>query len=202
MESLPLADMPWAVGLTTVPSVAPAKTAPLTLDQVVAVVAAQGITTGCQMVLSRRRPAASTPPPASPPIRAANAPLHIDPASGQVVKDLRFADYGPVAQAISYGTSLHMGRYFGLANQLVCAAISLGLMAMAITGLVMWIQRKPARKLGAPSHPAALPPMRAWAIGLGLLGAVFPMMGVTLLAVWLLDRRIAGAGSVRTAPTV
>ncbi|MNY27655.1 hypothetical protein D3C86_1615720 [compost metagenome] len=107
-----------------------------------------------------------------------------------------------MAQAISYGTSLHMGRYFGLANQLICAAISLGLMAMAVTGLVMWIQRKPARKLGAPGHPAALPPMRAWAIGLGLLGAVFPMMGVTLLLVWQLDRRIAGAGGVRTAPTV
>ncbi|MGO4763614.1 PepSY-associated TM helix domain-containing protein [Cupriavidus sp. 2KB_3] len=201
MESLPLADMPWAVGLTTVPSVAPAKTAPLSLDQVVAVVANQGITTGCQVVFPKAPGGVYTAScfPADP---RGERTLHIDPANGRVVKDLRFDDYGPVAQAISYGTSLHMGRYFGLANQLICAAISLGLMAMAVTGLVMWIQRKPARKLGAPSHPAALPPMRAWAIGLGLLGAVFPMMGVTLLAVWLLDRRIAGAGGVRTAPTV
>lgn len=117
--------------------------------------------------------------------------LHIDQYNGAVVKDIRYVDYCPVAKAISYGTSLHMGRYFGIANQILCAAISLGLMGLAATGFIMWIRRKPTRALGAPSHPAALPPMRAWVAGLGLLGLVFPMTGVTLLLVWLVDLGVA-----------
>lgn len=92
-----------------------------------------------------------------------------------------------------------MGRYFGLANQVACTVISLGLMMLAVTGLVMWIKRRPARALAAPSFPRTLPPMRAWVIGLGLLGAVFPMMGATLVVVWLLDRWFARSVTVRVA---
>jgi uncharacterized iron-regulated membrane protein len=111
-----------------------------------------------------------------------------------VLKDIRYEDYGAISQAVSYGTSLHMGRYFGLANQLICAAISLGLAALAVTGFVMWWMRRPAKangskgSLGAPQRERAAPPLRAWKTGLVLLGVIFPLMGATLVAVWLFDR--------------
>lgn len=104
-----------------------------------------------------------------------------------------------MSKAVSYGTSLHMGRYFGVANQILCAVISMGLAAMAITGCVMWWKRRPQRSLGAPSRERAAPPMRGWKIGLVLLGIVFPLMGATLLAVWLVDRAIFGRAARRAA---
>jgi uncharacterized iron-regulated membrane protein len=81
-----------------------------------------------------------------------------------------------------------MGRYFGLANQLLCAALSLGLAAMAVTGAVMWWKRRPAGTLGAPARERGAPPMRGWIAGLALLGIVFPLMGLTIVAVWQVDR--------------
>lgn len=188
MESLPFTDVPWATGLTTVPTGSAGH--PIGLDQVLATVKAQGASAGCQVALPTSAMAVYSIScfPSDPQDERT---LHVDQHTGAVVKDIRFADYGAVAKGISYGTALHMGRYFGLANQIACAAISIGLMALAVTGCIMWLRRRPARTLGAPSYPASLPPMRAWVIGLGLLGMVFPMMGATMLVVWLLDRWIA-----------
>ncbi len=200
MDSLPLAQVPWAVGMAKVPSgAAPAVgAATISLDRAVAIVAENGVSTGYQLVLPKSATGVFTASyfPADPKVERT---LHIDQYSGKVLKDIRYGDYGAVAQAISYGTSLHMGRYFGLANQVACTVISLGLMMLAVTGLVMWIKRWPARALAAPSFPRTLPPMRAWVIGLGLLGAVFPMMGATLVVVWLLDRWFARSVTVRVA---
>ncbi|MCA3917666.1 MAG: hypothetical protein IOC37_03075, partial [Burkholderia sp.] len=36
------------------------------------------------------------------------------------------------------------------------------------------------------------PTMRGWIAGLVLLGIVFPLMGVTIVAVWLIDRLLFG----------
>ena len=84
--------------------------------------------------------------------------LYIDQYSGAVLKDISYGDYGAASKAVSYSNSLHMGRYFGLANQVLCALISLGLAAMAVTGCVMWWIRRPARSLGAPGRERTAPP--------------------------------------------
>ncbi|MGF6771514.1 putative iron-regulated membrane protein [Paraburkholderia sp. GAS199] len=203
MDDLPLPLTPWAVGKSPVPQSAAssAEPQPLPLSQVVAQLASLGLVDGYDIVL----PASSTGVytvsyfPADP---KAERTLYIDQYSGKVLKDIRYGDYGAVSKAVSYGTSLHMGRYFGVANQIVCAAISLGLAGMAFTGCVMWWKRRPKqqpRSLGAPSRERAAPPMRGWKTGLVLLGVVFPLMGATLLAVWIADRAIVGRATQRTA---
>ncbi|REG52311.1 putative iron-regulated membrane protein [Paraburkholderia sp. BL6669N2] len=205
MDDLPLPLTPWAVGNTRVPdshSLSSADEAnaarPLPLGRVVALAASLGVTDGYNIVL----PASATGVytisyfPDDPKNERT---LYIDQYSGAILKDIRYGDYGAVSKAVSYGTSLHMGRYFGVANQILCAAISLGLAAMAVTGCVMWWKRRPQRSLGAPSREGAAPPMRGWKIGLTLLGIVFPLMGATLLAVWLADRAIFGRAARRAA---
>ncbi len=97
---------------------------------------------------------------------------------------------------------LHMGQLFGVANQISCAAISLGLELMAVTGCVMWRKCKPQRSLGAPSRERAAPPMRGWKTALALLGIVFPLMAATLVAVWLADRAIFGPCSARPSASL
>ncbi|ACD18996.1 PepSY-associated TM helix domain-containing protein [Paraburkholderia phytofirmans] len=205
MDDLPLPLTPWAVGNTRVPDSRPPTAAdeagaahPLPLGRVVALVASLGVTEGYNIVLPASATGVYTVSyfPDDPKDQRT---LYIDQYSGAVLKDIRYADYGAVSKAVSYGTSLHMGRYFGVANQILCAVISMGLAAMAITGCVMWWKRRPQRSLGAPSRERAAPPMRGWKIGLVLLGIVFPLMGATLLAVWLVDRAIFGRAARRAA---
>lgn len=206
MDDLPLPNVPWAVGAVPVPQSPGARTpsgSRWTLDQVIAQMRTLGVQSGYDVAL----PATATGVyvvsyfPADP---KEERTIYIDQYSGKVLKDIRYGDYGAVSQAIAYGTSLHMGRYFGLANQLICAAISLGLAALAVTGFVMWWLRRPARSanssrtaggLGAPSRERAAPPMRAWKAGLAVLGVIFPLMGATIVAVWVLDRLAFGRTS-------
>lgn len=190
MDDLPLPLTPWAVGNTPVPASADTHAAqPLPLGRIVALVASLGVSSGYDIVLPTTATGVYTVSyfPADP---KQERTLYIDQYSGAVLKDIRYGDYGAVSKAVSYGTSLHMGRYFGLANQLLCAVISLGLAGMAVTGCVMWWKRRPQRSLGAPSRERAAPPMRGWKTGLVLLGIVFPLMGATLIAVWIADRAI------------
>jgi uncharacterized iron-regulated membrane protein len=205
MDDLPLPLTPWAVGNSRVPSSAatdPAATmdadAPqaLALGRIVEIAASLGVKDGYSIVLPTSATGVYTVSyfPDDPKNERT---LYIDQYSGAVLKDIRYSDYGAVSKAVSYGTSLHMGRYFGVANQILCAAISLGLAAMAVTGCVMWWKRRPQRSLGAPSRERAAPPMRRWKTGLVLLGIVFPLMGATLVAMWLLDWMLFGRTSRR-----
>jgi uncharacterized iron-regulated membrane protein len=202
MDDLPLPLAPWAVGNAPVPSSAATTTPtpqPLPLEHIVALTASLGVTDGYSIVLPTSPTGVYTVSyfPADPKDERT---LYIDQYSGKVLKDIHYDDYGAVSKAVSYGTSLHMGRYFGLANQVLCAAISLGLAAMAVTGFVMWWKRRPQRSLGAPSRERAAPPMRGWKTGLVLLGIVFPLMGATLVAVWVADRLVFGR-TTRSAST-
>ncbi|MFC0401093.1 PepSY-associated TM helix domain-containing protein [Paraburkholderia rhizosphaerae] len=194
MDDLPLRQVPWAVGATRVPESRDAGPNTLTLDQIVSQVSALGLSDGYDIALPVSPSGVYTVSyfPADPKLERT---LSIDQYSGAVLKDIRYSDYGAVSKAVSYGTSLHMGRYFGVANQLVCAALSFGLATLAVTGCVMWWKRRPGGTLGAPSRERAAVPMRGWKIGLVILGVVFPMMGVTLVAVCLADLMLFGRPS-------
>jgi uncharacterized iron-regulated membrane protein len=205
MDDLPLPQAPWAVGDTKVPrspSVAgEALPASLPLERVMAIAQSRGITGRYDVVLPATATGVYTVSrfPADP---QRERTLHIDRYSGTVLEDIGYQQYGPVSKAVAYGTSLHMGRYFGLANQIVCATISLGLVAMVATGCAMWWLRRPTRvsgALGAPARARGIPPMRGWKTGLVLLGIVFPLMGSTMLVVWVIDRTIFGRTPQRLA---
>lgn len=114
--------------------------------------------------------------------------INVDQYSGKVINGVSYNEYGVIAKIISFAVSLHMGTYFGWVNQLLCAIIALGLCAMAVTGFVMWWKRRPAGGLGAPRIPDTLPNMRGWMIGLVVFGLIFPVTGLSMLVVWLLDR--------------
>jgi uncharacterized iron-regulated membrane protein len=123
MDDLPLPQTPWAVGATRVPhSTADAKDPTIPLDKVVALAAQAGVRDGYDIALPTTAEGVYTVSyfPADP---QAERTLHIDRYSGQILSDIAYRDYGRVAQWISYGTSLHMGRYFGVANQILASLI-------------------------------------------------------------------------------
>jgi uncharacterized iron-regulated membrane protein len=112
--------------------------------------------------------------------------LHIDQYSGEVLAEIRFADYARLPQAVELGIALHEGKFFGLANQLLMLLACLVVITLALTGTVMWWQRRPAGRLGAPAMPK-LPLWKGAVAVLVLLGLLFPLVGISLVAVLLLD---------------
>lgn len=119
-----------------------------------------------------------------------DATLHIHQYSGKVLADVRWQDYGPVAKTVETGVMLHMGKLYGWPHQLAMLLICLMVLASAVSGLWIWWSRRPQGRLAAPPLPASLPPMRGAIILLILLGICFPLVGASMVAIWLLDSLI------------
>ena len=87
---------------------------------------------------------------------------------------------------ISLGISFHQGE-FGLISQLFILALVIGIVMITVSGLVMWWKRKPNGKLGAPSLPENFKILKGVALIILVLGLFFPLVGISLLVVWVLD---------------
>ena len=66
-------------------------------------------------------------------------------ADGSVVDEIRFADEPLAAKLTRWTIDAHVGVLFGLLNQLVLAAVALGLIAVTLLGYRSWWQRRPTR---------------------------------------------------------
>ncbi|NJN58459.1 MAG: PepSY domain-containing protein [Leptolyngbyaceae cyanobacterium SL_5_9] len=115
--------------------------------------------------------------------------LHIDQYSGEVLADVRWNDYGLVPKAVELGVAVHMGKYFGLANQLLMLFAALVTILLSVTGAVMWWLRRP-KGVGLIGAPALPPYVQHWRVPLAIvavLGLAFPLVGISLVLVLLLD---------------
>ncbi|CAK9891519.1 hypothetical protein PS652_04380 [Pseudomonas fluorescens] len=117
-----------------------------------------------------------------------DATLHVDQYTGQVLVDVRWQDYSNVARATELGVMLHEGKMFGALNQLIVLLICLMILLGSVSGLVMWWQRRPAGGLGVPPLRHDLPRWKTATAIMLVLGAVFPLVGGSMLLVWLVDR--------------
>ncbi len=116
-----------------------------------------------------------------------DATLHLDQYSGQVLADIRWADYGLVARTVESGAMLHEGKMFGLANQLIMLVVCLLILLGAVSGLLMWWIRRPQGRFGVPPLRHELP---LWKGGVAImfgLGLLFPLVGASLLLMLGLD---------------
>lgn len=162
---------------------------PIGLDRVAQVVAAQGMAAPYRLSLPREAGAAYivfTYPDRPEGQRT----LYVDPYSGRVLGDVRFADYGIAAKAVELGVQLHMGNYFGRLNQIVMLVPCLGIVFLALTGPYLWWRRRPKGGLTAPKMIAA-PSVRTLALIVLAIGLAFPLAGASLVACLLIDRLVA-----------
>lgn len=136
----------------------------------------------------------------------------VDPATGTVLATSEFADWPLLAQLSKLGVAFHMGDLFGVVNQIVLAALAIGLLCVIVWAYRMWWQRRPTRAdrtalLGAPpargawrqAHPlvAVLALILAVAVGWAL-----PVLGGTLAAFLLFDLALGGVRRWRTRRAV
>jgi len=187
----------WSVGGRTMPdehaahraaAAATALATPLTIDQVIARIAPYRLEPPVRIYL----PDARTPhwrvrseTQNRPKVRE----LALDRVTGELLDDQRFADKSALDRAVNIGIAAHEGQLFGLPNQLLGFGTAIGLLTLCISGVVMWWRRRPGGTLGIPA-----PRVAEFRIGLPLevaivaLGLLVPMLGVSLLFLWIVDR--------------
>jgi uncharacterized iron-regulated membrane protein len=117
--------------------------------------------------------------------------LYFDRWTGGLIREVGYRDYGWAAKAIELGVQLHMGNYFGLLNQLVMLATCIAIVLLVVSGVVMWWKRRPAGRLAAPARAPSGKIKGAIAM-LVVAGVLFPLLGLSALAIFLLDRSVLG----------
>ncbi|WP_197089660.1 PepSY domain-containing protein [Bacillus sp. SA1-12] len=123
---------------------------------------------------------------AFPPKAQDEATIHIDQYSGAILADYRYDHYGFIGKIVAWGITLHKGTQFGLINQLISLLICLGIIFVAVSGFYLWWKRKPKKGIGAPKAPG-IKKMKYFLILLISLGILFPLVGLSLIVVWLID---------------
>ncbi len=114
--------------------------------------------------------------------------LYVDPGTGRLLGNVGWADYSPVAKAVEWGTMTHMGRQYGLANQLANLVVCFLLIGSVTAGLVLWWRRRPQGELGAPAlQPGDRMPGGVKAL-LAALAVLFPLVGATMLPILVWGR--------------
>ncbi|WP_095109519.1 PepSY domain-containing protein [Pseudomonas sp. Irchel 3E20] len=117
-----------------------------------------------------------------------DATLHVDQYTGRVLADVRWHDYGPVARATELGVMLHEGKMFGALNQIIVLLICLMILLSAVSGVVIWWKRRPQGRLGVPPLRHDLPKWKSAMAIMLALALIFPLVGASLIALWVLDR--------------
>ncbi|MFG3009415.1 PepSY-associated TM helix domain-containing protein [Streptomyces cinerochromogenes] len=116
----------------------------------------------------------------------------VDPATGQVTDELRFADYPVLAKLTRWGIDLHTGSLFGLVNQIALALLALALILLVLWGYRLWWQRGRGSAFGRPV------PRGAWAdvppyllvpalAAVAVLGWFVPLLGIPLAGFLAVD---------------
>jgi uncharacterized iron-regulated membrane protein len=167
------------------------------LDEIVGIARREGLTATLHVRLGRGEQPISVRSSAA---RASDErQLLIDRGTGAVLARADWADMPPLARAIATGVDLHEGRLFGRANQWVNTAITATLVWLAVSGFVGWYRRRPAGGLSAPPRLDRRVARPVLVAGIVLCTAL-PLLGTSVLLLWLLDRALAVRGRDGATP--
>lgn len=122
--------------------------------------------------------------------------VDVDPQSGRVTEVAWFADWPFMAKLARWGIQLHMGKLFGVWNQLGLAVLAVSAGTMTVLGYRMWWLRRPLRghrlRFGRPAvrgawRRAPRAAVVALLVAAAGVGWFLPVLGVSLLAFLLVD---------------
>lgn len=202
LADLPEADeLPWAVRHAGLPIVRVhagddhrlhARPA-LTVDEIVAMAQERGMNAAGLRIFYPRGENGVFTASFVPDRAEAQRTLHVDPRGGAILADIGWAQYSPLGKVVEFGVMTHLGRQFGLANQLILAAVCASFVAIIGAGLWMWWRRRPRGRLGAPPVAAEIRPAAVVIAIAMFLGVLFPLAGASMLLIavgdWLWTKR-------------
>jgi uncharacterized iron-regulated membrane protein len=113
--------------------------------------------------------------------------LYLDRASGDVLGDVGYAQYGPAAQAIEWGIAVHQGTQYGQLNRMLMLAGCIAIVLLAVSAATMWWKRRPKGRLAAPPAPTEKRAATAILCIIAIVGLIYPLVGASLIAALMLD---------------
>ncbi|WP_282137531.1 PepSY-associated TM helix domain-containing protein [Rossellomorea aquimaris] len=180
-----IADVPWAAENLEVPVSALEGYTPVSINDVVSIADREGIDPSYTVYIPGDEKGVYTL--SAFPAKAQNeVTMHLDQYSGAVLADYRFDHYGIGGKIVAMGITLHTGTQFGFINQLISLFICLGIILVVVSGFYLWLKRKPKKEMGAPKAPSILK-MKLFLLLMIVLGILFPLVGVSLIVILLLD---------------
>lgn len=185
IQTKDIAEVPWAAETLDVPVSKIQGLVPISLDDIVEIAKREGIHPGYTVFIPNGAEGVYTLS-VFPAKAQDEATIHINQYSGAVLADYRYDNYGAIGKIVAWGITLHKGTQLGFINQLVSLLICIGISFVVISGFYLWWKRKPQKTLGAPKAPSIKKMKILLALILGL-GILFPLVGVSLVVVWLLD---------------
>ena len=185
LETQDIAEVPWAAETLDVPVSKLQGLVPQSLDQIVKIAEQKDVHPSYSIFIPQEPEGVYTLS-VFPPKAQDEATIHIDQYSGAVLADYRYDNYGIIGKVVAWGITLHKGSQFGVINQLASLAICLGIIFVVISGIYLWWKRKPKRGMGGPAAPALFKTRSFLLIMIGL-GILFPLVGISIVVVWLFD---------------
>lgn len=121
----------------------------------------------------------------------ADRTVHIDRYSGKVLADIRFDDYNLFGKFMAAGAAIHMGT-LGLWSVLANVLFCLSVIAISVSGYVMWWQRRPSHSsekvgLNPPARGLSFSVWWPFAIPLLIVSIIFPTAIIAIVVIGLLD---------------
>ncbi|HZS20357.1 MAG TPA: PepSY domain-containing protein [Pseudonocardiaceae bacterium] len=119
---------------------------------------------------------------------SAEQTVYLDQFTGKKLAQSDTSSYGKVGQATEFGVLTHMGTQFGVIDRIAMTAGAVLLLVSIGTSAAMWWIRRPGGRAGLPRRPVSPRlPLTMAVIGVAV-AVVYPLWGVSALAVVLLDR--------------
>jgi uncharacterized iron-regulated membrane protein len=122
--------------------------------------------------------------------------VYLDQYSGAVLGDVKFKDWGPVGKAIEWGIAVHQGQEYGTVNRYLMLAGCIAIVLLAVSAVTMWWKRRPRGSLGVPPSPAQSSAVRGLLAIMIVVGILFPLVGVSLMLAFAIDRVVLLAARV------
>ncbi|WP_226669772.1 PepSY-associated TM helix domain-containing protein [Metabacillus litoralis] len=180
-----IADVPWAAENLDIPSSDVEGFTPISIDDVVTIANREGIDRSYSIYLPSE-PSGVYTLSAYPAKAQDELTMHVDQYTGAILTDYHFDNYGIVGKIVALGITLHKGTQFGWFNQLISLFICWGIIFVALSGYYLWLIRKKKHDISAPKAPSVFK-MKSFFILLIVLGIIFPLVGLSLIIVWLID---------------
>lgn len=160
---------------------------PISLDKAVDVAKSAGMASGFEMAIPGDGEGVFT---ASlfPDNLAEERVIHIDQYSGRALVDISYDQYAFAGRLIEWGINVHQGQEYGTINQMLMLTTCLAAVLLCVSGTVMWWKRRPSGRIGVPP----MPPRKNVYFGLwiivALFGLAFPMTGIAIAFMLLVDQ--------------
>ncbi len=116
--------------------------------------------------------------------------LYLDQFSGETLGKSTPETWGKLQWASEFGVQTHMGTQFGVWSRIIATAMCLLIFWNVFTAFKMWNRRRRRNTIGIPRRPIDAHMERNVAIAALFLAVLYPLWGLTLLAVIAFDHFI------------